>query len=35
VLASGNMAEHAGKKIYQIRPDLFFHYVNTKDDDDK
>lgn len=35
VLASGNMAEHAGKKIYKIRPDLFFHYVNTKDDDDK
>ena len=33
VLASGNMAEHAGKKIYRIRPDLFFHYVNTKDDE--
>jgi hypothetical protein len=28
------MAEHTGKKIYKIRPDLFFHYVNTKDDED-
>ncbi len=35
VLASGNMAEHAGKKIYKIRPDLFFHYVNTREDEDK
>ena len=35
VLASGNMAEHAGKKIYRIRPDLFFHYVNTESGIDK
>ncbi len=33
VLASGNMAEHVGKKIYKIRPDLFFHYVNIKDEE--
>jgi len=33
ILASGNMAEHAGKKIYAICPDIFFHYVNTKDED--
>jgi cobalt/nickel transport system ATP-binding protein len=34
VLASGNMAEHAGKKIYKIRPDLFFYYVNIKDEEE-
>jgi cobalt/nickel transport system ATP-binding protein len=34
VLASGNMAEHAGKKIYKIHPDLFFHYVNIKDEEE-
>ena len=34
VLASGNMAEHAGKKLYKIRPDLFFHYVNITDEED-
>jgi cobalt/nickel transport system ATP-binding protein len=33
LLASGNMAEHAGKKIYDISPDVFFHYVNTKDEE--
>jgi cobalt/nickel transport system ATP-binding protein len=33
LLASGNMAEHAGKKIYKICPDIFFHYVNTKDEE--
>jgi len=32
LLASGNMAEHAGKRIYQICPDIFFHYVNVKDE---
>jgi cobalt/nickel transport system ATP-binding protein len=31
IFASGNMAEHAGKKIYEICPDIFFHYVNMKD----
>ncbi len=31
LLASGKMAEHAGKKIYSVRPDIFFHYVNVKD----
>jgi len=33
LLASGNMAEHAGKKIYKICPGIFFHYVNTKDEE--
>jgi len=33
LLASGNMAEHAGKKIYKMCPDIFFHYVNTKDEE--
>jgi len=33
LLASGNMAEHAGKKIYTICPDIFFNYVNTKDEE--
>ena len=33
ILASGNMAEHAGKKIHRICPDIFFHYVNTKDEE--
>ncbi|MGZ4952827.1 MAG: energy-coupling factor ABC transporter ATP-binding protein [Halobacteriota archaeon] len=33
LLASGNMAEHAGKKIYKICPDIFFHYVNAKDEE--
>jgi len=33
LLASGNMAEHAGKKIYDMCPDVFFHYVNTKDEE--
>ena len=33
LLASGNMAEYAGKKIYDICPDVFFHYVNTKDEE--
>lgn len=32
ILASGNMAEHAGKKIYAISPDIFFNYVNTRDE---
>jgi ABC-type Fe3+/spermidine/putrescine transport system ATPase subunit len=32
LLASGNMAEHAGKKIYKMCPDIFFHYVNMKDE---
>ncbi len=32
LLASGKMAEHAGKKIYSIRPDIFFHYINVKDE---
>ncbi|MGZ4903221.1 MAG: energy-coupling factor ABC transporter ATP-binding protein [Halobacteriota archaeon] len=32
LLASGKMAEHAGKKIYGIRPDIFFHYINVKDE---
>lgn len=31
ILASGSMAEHAGKKIFRICPDIFFHYVDTKD----
>ncbi len=30
LLASGTMAEHAGKKIFKICPDIFFHYVNAK-----
>jgi cobalt/nickel transport system ATP-binding protein len=33
LLASGNMAEYAGKKVYKICPDIFFHYVNTKDEE--
>jgi len=33
LLASGNMAEYAGKKIYDICPGVFFHYVNTKDEE--
>jgi cobalt/nickel transport system ATP-binding protein len=33
LFASGNMAEYAGKKIYDICPDVFFHYVNTKDEE--
>jgi hypothetical protein len=33
LLASGNMAEYAGKKIYDICPGIFFHYVNTKDEE--
>ena len=33
LFASGNMAEYAGKKIYKICPDIFFHYVNTKDEE--
>lgn len=33
IFASGNMAEHAGKKIYKMCPDIFFHYVNTKDEE--
>jgi cobalt/nickel transport system ATP-binding protein len=33
ILASGNMAEYAGKKIYKICPDIFFDYVNTKDEE--
>jgi len=33
LLASGNMAEHAGKKIFKISPDIFFHYVNTKEEE--
>ncbi len=32
LLASGNMAEHAGKRIHQICPDIFFHYVNVKEE---
>jgi predicted transcriptional regulator len=33
LLASGNMAEHTGKKIFKMCPDIFFHYVNTKDEE--
>ena len=33
LFASGNMAEYAGKKIYDICPGIFFHYVNTKDEE--
>ncbi len=33
LLASGNMAEHAGKRIYKTCPDIFFHYVNAKDEE--
>jgi cobalt/nickel transport system ATP-binding protein len=33
LLASGNMAEHAGKKIHTISPDIFFNYVNMKDEE--
>jgi len=32
LLASGKVAEYAGRKINSIRPDLFFNYVNFKDD---
>ncbi len=32
LLASGKMAEHTGRKIYSIRPDIFFHYINVKDE---
>jgi predicted transcriptional regulator len=33
IFASGNMAEHAGKKIYEICPDIFFNYVNMKNEE--